>query len=66
MSDFKSIDVNFRVDDGDSGYWPSQYLGAAIASMLNNYPYAKNDYDLQPKQLLDWLSKIDKLEMKAK
>ncbi len=59
IKEFRAIDINYSFRDGDSGFYPAQYLGACIASMIENYPYRKEDYALKPKELLDWLSTND-------
>jgi len=59
IKEFRAIDINYFFRDGDSGFYPAQYLGACIASMIKNYPYEKEDYSLKPKQLLEWLATND-------
>jgi hypothetical protein len=59
IKEFRAIDINYSFRDGDSGFYPAQYLGACIASMINNYPYEKESYSLRPKELLEWLATND-------
>lgn len=55
IKEFRTIDINYAFRDGDTGFYPAQYLGACIASMIKDYPYEKESYSLKPKQLLEWL-----------
>jgi hypothetical protein len=66
VSDFKTIDINIKYRDGDTGYWPSQYLGAYIAGMLKNYPYPKQEFYVDPRQLSDWLNESIQYELDEK
>ena len=59
IKEFRAIDINYFLRDGDTGFYPAQYLGACIASMIKNYPFEKEDYSLNPKQLLEWLTTND-------
>ena len=64
IKEFRAIDINYYLRDGDSGFYPAQYLGACIASMIKNYPFEKEDYSLKPKQLLDWLNNTNDIQIK--
>lgn len=66
VDDYKTIDIKKFFRDGDTGYHPSQALGGGIASMLKNYPYIKGEYQLDPKQLLDWLNQSGQYDLDEK
>jgi hypothetical protein len=59
INEFRSIDINYAFRDGDTGFYPAQYLGASIVSMIKNYPYEGESYSLKPEQLLAWLATND-------
>jgi hypothetical protein len=59
IKEFRALDLNYFFRDGDTGFYPAQYLGACIASMLKNYPFEKEDYSVKPRQLLEWLTTND-------
>ncbi|HET6227520.1 MAG TPA: hypothetical protein VFF27_14655 [Bacteroidia bacterium] len=64
IKEFRAIDINYSFRDGDYGFYPAQYLGACIASMIKNYPFDKEDYSLKPKQLLDWVNNTNDIQIK--
>jgi hypothetical protein len=66
VTELKALGPNASFWEYDSGFNASQYLGARIASMLKNYPFAKEDYNLQARQLLDWLNQTKNYELAEK
>ncbi len=63
VKDYKLIDINKHYRDGDELINPGLTLAAAIVSMLNNYPYEKNEFKVDPKQLLSWLNTTKQYEL---
>jgi len=55
VADFRNFDLAIKERGSDYFWWPAQYLGIQIVSMLKNYPYP-GDYQLDPYQLLQWLN----------
>jgi len=66
IKDFKTLDIEKSFRDGDSGFYPAGYLGANIAAMLRNYPFTKQEFYVDTKQLLNWLNQTSKFELELK
>lgn len=66
VDDYKTMDINWKYRDGDTGFIPSQILGGAITEMIKNYPYKKGEYNINAKQLLDWLNRNNHYELNEK
>ena len=65
IKELKILGPNAGFREYDTGFNASQYLGFSIASMLKNYPYSKDDYNLKP-QLLDWSNQTANYELAEK
>jgi hypothetical protein len=66
IKDFKTLDIKTSFRDGDSFYYPAGHLGANIAAMLKNYPYAKQEFQVDTNQLLNWLQETSQFELNHK
>lgn len=66
IKDFKTLDIKKSFRDGDSFYYPAGHLGANIAAMLKNYPYAKQEFQADTNQLLTWLKETSRFELNYK
>lgn len=64
INDYKTMDIFWNFRDGDTCFIPSQVVGEAITGMIKNYPYQK--YNINPKQLLDWLNQNNYYELNEK
>jgi hypothetical protein len=66
IKDFKTMDIEKSFRDGDSGYYPAGHLGANIVAMLKNYPFPKQEFYVDTKQLLNWLNQASMFELEEK
>lgn len=66
VKNYKKMDLKYVYRDGDSGYTPSQVLGGAITAMLKDYPYKKEEYNIDTQLLLDWLNQTKHYELAEK
>lgn len=66
IKDFKTIDIEKSFHDGDYGYYPAGHLGANILAMVKNYPFPKQEFYVDTKQLWNWLNQTTKFELEQK
>lgn len=66
INDFKTMALDWNFRDGDTGFQPAQVVGSAITEMIKNYPYKKGEYNVDNKQLLEWLNQTTKYELNDK
>lgn len=65
LADFNQIDLNEKESGADYFWWPAQFLGEKIVSMLHNYPVMK-EFGFDPYQLKYWLSMTHVFEISEK
>ena len=66
IDDYKTMDINQGFRDGDTGFQAAQIVGGVITEMIKNYPYQKGEYNINTKQLLDWLNKTNSYQLHDK
>jgi hypothetical protein len=66
IDDFRTLDLSTSFQDVDASFSPGGYLAIYISAMIKNYPYPKEDYKVDKKQLLAWLNETAQIELEQK